>query len=84
MLLSFCIEVLVTRNYGLAVIFITPLTIILAEASNVAQDINGVMLLRLWDVVLGSIVGYIGGWVLHQRHFYDRIERYVVRVLRRY
>ena len=75
LLLSFSIEVLVTRNYGLAVIFITPLTIVLAEFSSATQDINSVIVLRLVDVVLGSLVGYIGGWVMFQTRFFSRLER---------
>lgn len=73
--LSFIIEILITRNYGFAVIFITPLTIILAEADSASLDINWLFQLRMIDVVLGSVVGYIGGWVIHQQNFYDRLEQ---------
>ncbi|WNO61731.1 FUSC family protein [Rheinheimera sp. MMS21-TC3] len=79
--LSFLTEVLVTRNYGLAVIFITPLTIILAEASSVAQDLNWLLMLRMKDVILGSVVGYIGGWFLHQPRLYIYIEQRLLRLL---
>lgn len=79
-MLSFVIEILVTRNYGFAVIFITPLTIILAEAESASLDINWVILLRMTDVVLGSTVGYLGGWLLHQQNLYDRLERRLLRV----
>lgn len=78
--LSFVIEILVTRNYDLAVIFITPLTIILAEVQNLSQDINSLILLRLMDVLLGSIIGYLGGWMLHQRHIYDQLEQHLLRI----
>jgi hypothetical protein len=37
MALSFIIEVLVVRHYGLAVVFITPLTILLAEAATLGH-----------------------------------------------
>lgn len=66
MALTFCIEVLVVRHYGLAVIFITPLTILLAEAAYLGQGSSAVMLqARLWDTVLGSVVGLLGGGCLH-------------------
>jgi uncharacterized membrane protein YccC len=78
--LSFLIELLVIRNYGFAVIFITPLTIILAEATSASLDIDWVILLRMIDVVLGSTVGYLGGWLLHQQHLYDRLERRLLRM----
>ena len=73
--LSLVIEMLVTRNYGLAVIFITPLTIILTEGQHMAHDVNATIILRLIDVVLGSTVGYVGGWVLHHRGLFDRLEQ---------
>ena len=81
--LSFVIEYLVTRNYGFAVVFITPLTIILAESESAALQTNAVILLRMIDVLLGSAVGYLGGWLLHQRQLYARLEQYLLRVDRR-
>ncbi len=74
-LLSFIIEWLVTRNYGLAVIFITPLTILLAEAESVSHETNLLIQMRMTDVLLGSTMGYLGGWLLHQRELYAALER---------
>ncbi|TXT37040.1 MAG: hypothetical protein FD135_3878 [Comamonadaceae bacterium] len=66
MVLTFFIEVWVVRHYGLAVIFITPLTILLAEAAYLGQRSSALMLqARLWDTVLGSVVGLLGGVCLH-------------------
>lgn len=84
LLLSFLTEILVTRNYGFAVIFITPLTIIFAEAENASLDINGVILLRMTNVILGSVVGYLGGWLLHKREFYGRLEQRLHHLRRRF
>lgn len=78
LLLSFVIEVLVTRNYGLAVIFITPLTIILAEGVALSHDVNTLMWLRMQDVLLGSVVAWLGGLVLYRRSFYDALERRIL------
>ncbi|MGI5310049.1 FUSC family protein [Rheinheimera sp. WS51] len=75
MLFSFLIEVLITRNYGLAVICITPLTIILAEANSIDQDLNWLLMLRLKDVLLGSFIGYLGGGLLHQTKEYAILEQ---------
>ncbi|WP_317933147.1 FUSC family protein [Halioxenophilus sp. WMMB6] len=79
--LSFVIEWLVTRNYGLAVIFITPLTIILAEAKSASLDTNTVILLRMVDVLLGSSVGYLGGWLLHRQQWYAGLEQRLARMI---
>ncbi|MCW8933221.1 MAG: FUSC family protein [Gammaproteobacteria bacterium] len=78
--LSFVVEILVTRNYGFAVIFITPLTIILAEAESASLDIDWLIQLRMIDVLLGSTVGYLGGWLLHQQSLYDRLEQRLLRL----
>ncbi|UZE96150.1 FUSC family protein [Alkalimarinus alittae] len=79
-LLSLIIEILVTRNYGFAVIFITPLTIILAEAQSASLDINGIVLLRMTNVILGSFVGYLGGWLLNKEDLYCRLEQRLLSV----
>ncbi|MFG1488957.1 FUSC family protein [Oceanospirillum sp. HFRX-1_2] len=78
LVLSFVIEVLVTRNYGLAVIFITPMTIILAEGVSVSHDVNSVIMLRLQDVLLGSVVAWLGGLVLYRRSLYDAMEQRIL------
>lgn len=65
MVLNFLVEFLVVRNYGLAVIFITPLTVLLAEASTVALPPDQLVLARMSDIVLGSVIGFVGGVILH-------------------
>lgn len=63
--LQIVVEFLVVRNYGIAVIFITILTIFLAESgSKLAIDTNALFIARLTDIILGSAIGAIGGWVL--------------------
>ncbi len=70
MVLAFVIETLVVRHYGLAAIFITPLTIFLAEATRLGQGApNSMLQARLIDTVLGSVVGLIGGICLHSPRF---------------
>lgn len=79
--LSFVIETLVVRNYGLAVVFITPLTILIAEAVNLAAGLpDGVLTARLVDTVLGCLVGLAGSACLHS----PRIRNAVARGLRRF
>lgn len=69
-LLSFAVETLVVRHYGLAVVFITPLTILLAEAATLGQgSTHGLVLSRFFDTVLGCAVGLAGGACLHSPRF---------------
>lgn len=66
MLLTFLIEMLVVRHYALATALITPLTILLAEATTLGQASAGALAqARLLDTLLGCAVGLVGGWCLH-------------------
>ncbi|GGL92896.1 FUSC family protein [Streptomyces cinereus] len=63
--MMFCIETFVVRHYGVAVIFITPLTIFLAEYSAVQPTaISEIIVTRFWDTVLGCLMGVLGGIVI--------------------
>lgn len=64
--LTFVIESLVVRHYGLAVVFITPLTILLADAAHLgSQSPQALMQARLVDTVVGCLVGLVGAVCLH-------------------
>ncbi|MBS1144418.1 MAG: hypothetical protein H6R14_1824 [Proteobacteria bacterium] len=81
MALAFVIETLIVRHYGLAVVFITPLTILLADAAQLGQTMPSAILeARLVDTVLGSLVGLAGGLCLHSPAFRDRVGRQVRRL----
>lgn len=61
------VEMLIVRNYALAVIFITPLAILLSEASTPEMgNPTELISLRFYEIVIGSFLGAIGGWVLHK------------------
>ena len=62
MLLTFVIEMAVVRHYAFAAIFITPLSILLAEATMLGQRPAGALIAaRFFDTALGGMVGFIGG-----------------------
>ncbi len=70
MALAFIIETLIVRHYGLATIFITPLTILLADAPHLGLLPPDTLLeARLFDTVLGCLVGLGGGLALHSPRF---------------
>lgn len=74
MLLAFVIEIVVVRHYGFAIIFITPLTLLLAEAATLGHSSPALLIqARFFDTVLGCVVGLVGGVCLHSPRF-----RYVV------
>lgn len=75
--LQFIIESTITRNYTLAVIFITPMTILLLEAASpIAQNPTELITSRLVDVLIGSLIGAIGGWfVYNEKLRYEAVRR---------
>lgn len=65
-LLTLVIETVVVRHYGLATVFITPLTILLAEAAQgAAMAPQRIMQARLVDTVVGAVIGVAGSACLH-------------------
>lgn len=63
--LQIIVEFLVVRNYGIAVAFITILTIFLAESGVVQANPNALFMARLFDILVGSLIGALGGWILY-------------------
>lgn len=65
-LLTFCVETAIVRHYAFAAIFITPLSILLAEAS-LKPNSNGLPLLsaRFADTLIGCLFGALGGVCVH-------------------
>lgn len=70
MILTFVIETVVVRHYAFAVVFITPLTILLAETVTLGHSSPAALIqARFIDTILGCFVGLIGGICLHNPHF---------------
>lgn len=66
MALTLVIEFTVVRHYGLAAIFITPLTILFAEAPTLGHaPVLPLIEARFYDTMLGCLVGLAGGACLH-------------------
>lgn len=66
--LTFLIETAVVRHYAFAAIFITPLTILLAESTS-PGELSTIMLMqtRLMDTTVGALIGLLGAFCLHNR-----------------
>jgi len=70
MVLTFAVETAVVRHYAVAAVFITPLTILLAEAGSLGQGSAASLIqARFLDTVLGCLVGLAGGICLHSPRF---------------
>ncbi len=79
LIMMMCIEMLVDRHYGLAVIFITPLTIFIAEYGSglpiSQQAYQTVIQARLFDTAIGCLVGLAGAVVMHSTNLRVPIRR---------
>lgn len=75
-ILQFIIELLIVRNYGFAVAFITPLTILLAETgSDVHHNVENLMHARVIDTVIGSLIGLTAGFFLYHQRIINNLEK---------
>lgn len=83
MALVFVIESIVVRHYALAAIFITPLTILLADAPALGHGAPAALIqARFFDTVLGCAVGLAGGICLHSPAFREVLGRPLRRLIR--
>ncbi|HSD14351.1 MAG TPA: FUSC family protein [Flavobacterium sp.] len=78
MAFQFVVETLIVRQYALTIIFMTPLTIFLADIGNsIPIDPNGLIAARFFDIVIGSFIGGFAGWLLHHRYLRDKSEKQI-------
>ncbi len=77
-LFQFLIEMLIVRNYGSAVVFMTPLTILLAETGSIVpHNFQNFIHDRFIDTIIGSLMGVIAGYVLHHQELINNLEKKV-------
>ncbi len=68
--LQYLAEVLITKNYALAIIVITPMAILLTEVgSSFTANTAIIIPARFLDITIGSILGAIGGWIIYNQRF---------------
>lgn len=80
--LTFLIETAVVRHYGFAAIFITPLTILLAEAPTLGQTSSETLIqARFLDTLLGAVIGFAGAACLHNPAIRQHIGGWIRRFL---
>jgi len=88
LLLQTIVEFLVVRNYGVAVIFISMLTLFLAESNiNLIESPNHLIAARFLDILIGSAIGAIGGWMLYHEHIHFFTKKQILKtkvIIKRY
>lgn len=73
MALQLVVELLIVRNYGLAVIFITPIPLVLIELGN-PMPAHVILSARGIDTILGCLIGVAAGLVLWRRASSVRLQ----------
>lgn len=82
MALALVVEFAIVRHYAIAAIFITPLTILLAEAATLGTGSSSALIqARFFDTVLGCFVGLVGGVCLHSPRFREVVGRSLRRLM---
>lgn len=80
-ILMFMGEFFVVRNYAIAMIFITPFMVYLIEIGSFDIDkANMLIEARMFDVLIGSFVGLVGGFCLY-KNASRRIFEYIAKVV---
>lgn len=84
LLLQMIVEFLVVRNYGIAVVFISMLAIFLVETNmNLMGNSTRLIVIRFFDILIGSIIGAASGWLLHHEgiHFFTKRQLLKTKVI---
>jgi uncharacterized membrane protein YccC len=82
MAMTFVIELAVVRHYAFAAVFITPLTILLAEAATLGHSSSSALIqARFFDTILSCFIGFVGAVCLHSPRFRGVVGRQMRRLL---
>lgn len=71
--LQFTIELVVVRNYALALVFITPLVLLITGAASGGANLAAAASERVLDTLIGSVIAMVTA-LLHRRVMKDRLE----------
>lgn len=83
LLLTFMTELFIVKNYGLAALFFTPNALLMAEStSHGSFSFSYFASARLIDVIIGSLIGLIGVWLMGRKSASSRIPHLVAKTIR--
>ncbi|MGG3742186.1 FUSC family protein [Paenibacillus chibensis] len=82
MLFTFFAELLIVRNYAIAILFVTPNALLMAEASSHIHNVAYFAGTRIVDVITGSVIGLIGVLLLGRTSASSRIPYLMGRTIR--
>ncbi|OCA85358.1 hypothetical protein A8F95_09625 [Bacillus wudalianchiensis] len=78
----FLTETFMVRNYALAVMFITPNAILIAESTTRIQDFSYFAAARITDVLIGCIIGIVGVLLVGRQSASSRLPHLMSKTIR--
>ncbi len=75
-------ELVIVRNYALAVIFITPSSLLMAESTTHIHNIPYFATTRITDILIGAVIGLIGVLLVGRRSASSRLPHLIARTIR--
>ncbi|ULT58899.1 FUSC family protein [Neobacillus drentensis] len=83
LLLTFITELFIVKNYGLAALFFTPNALLMAESTSLGNfNFTYFASARMMDVLIGSIIGLLGVWLVGRRSASSRIPHLISKTIR--
>ncbi|AXI08310.1 FUSC family protein [Oceanobacillus zhaokaii] len=83
LILTFITELFIVKNYGLAALFFTPNALLMAESTSVGSfSFSYFASSRIIDVIIGSVIGLIGVWLIGRKSASSRIPHFIGKTIR--
>lgn len=83
LILTFITELFIVKNYGLAALFFTPSALLMAESTSVGSfSFSYFASARIIDVIIGSLIGLIGVWLIGRKSASSRIPHFISKTIR--
>ncbi|MEK3889084.1 FUSC family protein [Bacillus sp. FSL K6-3431] len=82
MIMTFFTELFIGKNYAIAVMFITPNALLLAESTTRMHNVSYFATTRITDIFMGCVIGLIGTILLGRRSASSRLPRSIARTIR--
>ncbi|MCM3767565.1 FUSC family protein [Neobacillus niacini] len=83
LILTFITELFIVKNYGLAALFFTPNALLMAESTSAVHfSFAYFASARILDVIIGSVIGLIGVWLIGRKSASSRIPHFIEKTIR--
>ena len=82
MCLTALTELFIVKNYAVAAVFITPNALLIAETSTQIHNVSYFATARITDIVIGSMIGLIGTYLIGHRSASSRLPDLMVKLIR--